>query len=243
MAATADGAATGWRPPTGECSASAMRRSTARWAASTSTPPSSLSPPRRWRRVLEVASDGGVFAFGDAGYFGSMGGRPLNKPVVGSPPRRMGRATGKSPAMAGSLASAMRSSTVRWAASNLNQPIVGIAADRASGGYWEVASDGGVFSFGAPFFGSTGSIHLNRPVVAITASPDGKRLSIRRFRWRYLRLRGRRVLWLNGRTAPQCSSDRHGHGRPTIDGYLGGRFRWGNLWLRLMRASTGAGRD
>ena len=29
-----------------------------------------------------VASDGGVFAFGDAGFHGSMGGKPLNAPVV-----------------------------------------------------------------------------------------------------------------------------------------------------------------
>ncbi len=32
---------------------------------------------------LEVASDGGLFAFGDAQFYGSMGGTPLNKPVVG----------------------------------------------------------------------------------------------------------------------------------------------------------------
>jgi hypothetical protein len=30
-----------------------------------------------------VASDGGIFAFGDAGYYGSMGGKPLDRPVVG----------------------------------------------------------------------------------------------------------------------------------------------------------------
>ena len=30
-----------------------------------------------------VASDGGVFNFGDAGFYGSMGGTPLNKPIVG----------------------------------------------------------------------------------------------------------------------------------------------------------------
>jgi len=30
-----------------------------------------------------VASDGGIFNFGDAGFFGSAGGAPLNKPAVG----------------------------------------------------------------------------------------------------------------------------------------------------------------
>ena len=30
-----------------------------------------------------MASDGGIFAFGDAGYFGSTGGQILRKPVVG----------------------------------------------------------------------------------------------------------------------------------------------------------------
>ena len=31
----------------------------------------------------EVASDGGIFSFGDAQFYGSMGGTPLNKPIVG----------------------------------------------------------------------------------------------------------------------------------------------------------------
>ena len=42
-----------------------------------------------------------------------------------------------------------------------------------TGGYWLVGSDGGVFSFGAPFFGSTGAIHLNQPVVAMQSTSDG----------------------------------------------------------------------
>ena len=34
--------------------------------------------------------------------------------------------------------------------------------------YWLVASDGGIFSFGgAPFYGSTGNIHLNQPIVGM----------------------------------------------------------------------------
>ena len=30
-----------------------------------------------------MASDGGIFAFGDAAFHGSMGGQPLTRPVVG----------------------------------------------------------------------------------------------------------------------------------------------------------------
>jgi hypothetical protein len=30
-----------------------------------------------------VASDGGIFSFGDAKYYGAMGGKPLSRPVVG----------------------------------------------------------------------------------------------------------------------------------------------------------------
>ena len=42
-------------------------------------------------------------------------------------------------------------------------------------GYWEVRSDGGVFSFGdAKFYGSTGGIHLTQPIIGITATADGK---------------------------------------------------------------------
>jgi sugar lactone lactonase YvrE len=43
-----------------------------------------------------------------------------------------------------------------------------------STGYTLAASDGGIFNYGGSgFFGSTGSQHLNSPVVGITESPDG----------------------------------------------------------------------
>ena len=36
-------------------------------------------------------------------------------------------------------------------------------------GYWLVGSDGGIFTFGnAQFYGSTGNLSLQRPVVGIT---------------------------------------------------------------------------
>jgi len=42
-------------------------------------------------------------------------------------------------------------------------------------GYWLVGRDGGIFSFGsAPFYGSTGNLQLQRPVVGITPTPDDR---------------------------------------------------------------------
>jgi hypothetical protein len=38
-------------------------------------------------------------------------------------------------------------------------------------GYWEVASDGGIFAFGdATFHGSTGGTHPNKPIVGMAAN-------------------------------------------------------------------------
>ena len=49
-----------------------------------------------------------------------------------------------------------------------------MAATPSGLGYWLVASDGGVFGFGdAQYFGSTGGIRLNQPVVGMAATPSG----------------------------------------------------------------------
>ena len=49
-----------------------------------------------------------------------------------------------------------------------------MASTADGGGYWLVASDGGVFAFGdATFFGSMGGIALNRPIVGMASTPDG----------------------------------------------------------------------
>jgi sugar lactone lactonase YvrE len=44
----------------------------------------------------------------------------------------------------------------------------------SSSGYWTVGGDGGVFSFGPNFYGSTGGLTLNQPVVAMASTSDGK---------------------------------------------------------------------
>ena len=49
-----------------------------------------------------------------------------------------------------------------------------MATDGTGHGYWVVASDGGIFTYGdAVFHGSAGSLPLVRPVVGIAATPDG----------------------------------------------------------------------
>ena len=50
---------------------------------------------------------------------------------------------------------------------SLSRPVAGIANDFRTGGYWEVASDGGIFAFNAPFHGSMGGTSLNAPIVGM----------------------------------------------------------------------------
>jgi hypothetical protein len=89
-----------------------------------------------------VASDGGIFTFGDAGFFGSLPG--------------MGFAPAQS---AGS-------------GKKLNAPIVGMVPSSDGGGYFMVGADGGVFAFGdAKFEGSCPGIG-GCSGAAVTVMPD-----------------------------------------------------------------------
>jgi N-acetyl-anhydromuramyl-L-alanine amidase AmpD len=57
----------------------------------------------------------------------------------------------------------------------VNAPVVGIIAHPTwNGGYIEIGADGGVFSWGAPNFGSMGAVKLNSPVVGGAPSPSGQ---------------------------------------------------------------------
>src|SRR5580700_1050394 len=49
-----------------------------------------------------------------------------------------------------------------------------VAVQGDGSGYWLVASDGGVFTYGtAQFYGSMGGKHLNSPITGIVATTDG----------------------------------------------------------------------
>jgi hypothetical protein len=121
-----------------------------------------------------VASDGGIFTFGAAGFFGSMGGKPLNKPIVGIAPTRDGGGYWEVASDGGIFSFGDAAFHGSMGGKPLNRPVVGIAPASGGSGYWEVASDGGIFSFGdAPFHGSMGAKPLNQPVVGIAPTPGG----------------------------------------------------------------------
>jgi hypothetical protein len=122
-----------------------------------------------------VASDGGIFSFGDAGYFGSTGSITLNKPIVGMAATPDGQGYWLVASDGGIFSFGDAKFFGSTGSITLNKPIVGMAATPDGQGYWLVASDGGIFSFGdAKFFGSTGSITLNKPIVGMSATTDGK---------------------------------------------------------------------
>jgi hypothetical protein len=126
--------------------------------------------PRYWT----VATDGGVFAFGRAGFFGSMGGHPLNKPIVGMAATPDGGGYWLVASDGGIFSFGDAGFYGSMGGHPLNKPIVGMASTFDGGGYWLVASDGGIFTFGdARFFGSTGATHLNQPIAGMAETPVG----------------------------------------------------------------------
>ena len=133
-----------------------------------------MAPTGNDKGYWNVASDGGLFAFGNAGFHGSMGGQHLNRPVVGMAATRDGRGYWEVASDGGLFAFGDAHFYGSTGAFPLNRPVVGMAATPDGRGYWEVASDGGIFAFGdAHFYGSTGAIPLNQPVVGMAATPDG----------------------------------------------------------------------
>ncbi len=121
-----------------------------------------------------AASDGGVFAFGQDAFYGSMSGQPLNGKIIG---------IATTPDNGGYLLAgvdggvfAFGDATYEGSHGNapLAAPIVGIAITPDGKGYWLVGSDGGVFAYGdARFHGSLGGQVLSGPIVGIAATPDG----------------------------------------------------------------------
>src|SRR5436190_24021687 len=98
------------------------------------------------------ATDGGVFSFGDASFYGSMGGQTLNKPVVGMGARPQGDGYWLVASDGGIFSFGNAGFHGSMGGQPLNYPIVGMAVTQSGNGYWMLAKDGGIFSFGDAAF-------------------------------------------------------------------------------------------
>jgi SpoIID/LytB domain protein len=120
-------------------------------------------------------TNGGVYSFGGAPFFGSAGNLALNKPIVGM----AATPDGQGYWLVASDGGIFTYGDAKFFGSTgnlvLNQPIVGMAPTADGQGYWLVAADGGIFTFGdAKFFGSTGNLVLNQPIVGMVPTADGQ---------------------------------------------------------------------
>ncbi len=121
------------------------------------------------------ASDGGVFSFGNAQFYGSTGGMRLNQPVVGMASTHDAGGYWEVASDGGVFSFGDASFHGSTGSIRLNKPMVGMAVTPDGGGYWLVASDGGIFAYGdAGFYGSTGSLVLNEPVIGMVPTRDGR---------------------------------------------------------------------
>jgi hypothetical protein len=133
-------------------------------------PPSSFSnavtPAAPTHGYWLVGSDGGIFTFGDAQFYGSTGSLVLQRPVVGIVPTADRRgywldasdggvfAFGDT-AFYGSIPGLGLNPAGSGLPKSLAAPIVGMVPSVDDRGYFMVAADGGVFAFGdAHFAGS-----------------------------------------------------------------------------------------
>jgi hypothetical protein len=131
-----------------------------------SPPPSPPTPPAPPHGYWLVGSDGGIFTFGSALFHGSTGSLVLQRPVVGMVPTNDdggywldasdgGVFSFGDTQFYGSIPGLGLHPAGSGLPNSLNAPIVGMVPSDDDGGYFMVASDGGVFAFGdAKFEGS-----------------------------------------------------------------------------------------
>jgi hypothetical protein len=121
-----------------------------------------------------LASDGGVFDFGGQQFYGSTGGRVLNKPIVAGI-NTCGNAGYWFVASDGGVFSygdAIFHGSL--GATALATPVAAMAATPTGGGYYLATAGYAVYPFGdAAAHGDLRNKHLNAPLVAMAATPSG----------------------------------------------------------------------
>ena len=119
-----------------------------------------------------VAADGGIFAFGDALFHGSMGGLSLTQPMVGI---AADATTGGywTVSADGGIFAFDTPFFGSMGGRPLNAPIQFMTDTPDFGGYRMVGSDGGVFNFGDALFFGSAAAPGSAGWEALTATPDG----------------------------------------------------------------------
>jgi beta-lactamase class A len=121
-----------------------------------------------------VASDGGVFTFGDAHFYGTTSTRQLDAPIAAIAATPDGHGYWLAAADGGIFT--FGDAHFYGAAHGLapGASIVGMTVTPNGRGYWLAASNGEVFAFGdARSYGSVAQLPIGAPIVGITATPDG----------------------------------------------------------------------
>jgi peptidoglycan hydrolase-like protein with peptidoglycan-binding domain len=122
-----------------------------------------------------ATSDGGVYSYGAARFFGSMAGTTLARPVVGLAALPTGAGYWLVADDGGVFAFGGAPFLGSLGGRRLASPIVAMTSTPSGAGYWLVARDGGVFAFGdAPFAGAPASSGMHGAAVGIASSPSGK---------------------------------------------------------------------
>ncbi|MGA2519814.1 MAG: alkaline phosphatase family protein [Acidimicrobiales bacterium] len=141
----------------------------------TPSPAPTTVPDKSGRGYWLVAKDGGVFAFGDAAFYGSTGATHLAAPIVSMAATPDAGGYWLVGSDGGVFAFGDAGYFGSTGAMHLAAPVVSMAPTPDGKGYWLVASDGGVFAFGdAGYFGSAAFLHLTSPVVSMVTTPDGE---------------------------------------------------------------------
>ena len=150
-------------------------------------PPPPPPPPPAAHGYWLVGSDGGIFTFGSATFHGSTGSLRLQRPVVGITPTRDeggywlvasdgGIFAFGDAGFHGSIPGLGLHPAGSGLPNSLDAPIVGMVPSSDGGGYFMVASDGGVFAFGdAEFEGSCPGIGgCSGAAVAVVPDATGR---------------------------------------------------------------------
>ena len=132
-----------------------------------------MSPTKSGQGYWLVASDGGIFAFGDATFAGSTGNLKLARAITGMATTPGGRGYWLTASDGGVFAFGDAgfhgAARERIITPESGRGIVAVVPTKTGGGYWQVAASGRVFAFGDAAAGLGGPTSARSTIVGMAA--------------------------------------------------------------------------